>query len=96
VARLRLTPRAESDLRAIWTTIARHDEAAADRLILRLFEVMELAASMPQMGPPRADLSPTARLLIEAPYLVIYEPQPDGILAVAVVHGARDPADWLD
>lgn len=33
--------------------------------------------------------------LIEGNYIIIYEPEPEGILAVAVVHGARDPARWL-
>jgi toxin ParE1/3/4 len=37
----------------------------------------------------------TARILIEGRYVVIYEPMPYGVLAVAIVHGMRDPDNWL-
>lgn len=47
------------------------------------------------MGSPRPELSKTARILAEGRYLAIYEPQTYGILVVAVVHGMRDPTQWL-
>lgn len=47
------------------------------------------------MGAPRPELSPTARILIEGNYIIIYEPMPYGIFVVSVVHGARDMANWL-
>ncbi len=47
------------------------------------------------MGAARPELSPTARILIEGRYVIIYELQPDGVLAVAIVHGMRDPEGWL-
>lgn len=47
------------------------------------------------MGTARPELSVTARVLIEGRYIVIYEPQMEGILVVAIVHGMRDPEHWL-
>lgn len=91
----RLTPRAEQDLRDIWNTIAPDNETAADALLLRIFGKLDLAAGQPQMGVARPDLSPTARILVEGRYIVIYEPMPYGILAVAIVHGMRDAEAWL-
>jgi toxin ParE1/3/4 len=44
VAKYRLTPRAEQDLRDIWRTIATENEKAADALILRIFDKLGLAA----------------------------------------------------
>ena len=41
------------------------------------------------------ELSATARVLIEGRCIVIYEPQPEGVLVVAIVHGMRDPEHWL-
>lgn len=96
MGRYRLTPRAEEDLRDIWRRIAPENEAAADALLLRIFDRLELAAEQPQMGVARPELSGTARILIEGNYIVIYEPAPYGILAIAVVHGMRDPANWLE
>ncbi|ESW87244.1 MULTISPECIES: type II toxin-antitoxin system RelE/ParE family toxin [unclassified Mesorhizobium] len=61
----RLTPRASQDLRDIWHTIAADNEKAADRLLMRIFERLELAAQHPKMGSARPELSATARVLVE-------------------------------
>jgi toxin ParE1/3/4 len=95
VARYRLTPRASQDLRDIWRTIAIDNEKAADKLLMRIFDKLELAAEHPKMGTARPELSVTARVLIEGRYLVIYEPQMESILVVAIVHGMRNPEHWL-
>ena len=96
MADVRFTPRAEEDLRNIWRYIAPHNLSAADALLSRIFDKLDLAAAQPAMGVLRADLSPTARILIEGSYIVIYEPATDGILAVSIVHGMRDPESWMD
>lgn len=96
MARSRLTPRAEAQLYAIWADIAVHSPRAADGLFERIMKRIRLGAEMPMMGSPRPELSATARILIEGPYILIYEPQMDGILIVAIVHGAREPSTWLD
>jgi len=83
------------DLRDIWHTIAIDSEKAADKLLMRIFDRLDLAAQHPKMGTARPELSTTARVLIEGRYIVIYEPQPDGVLVVAIVHGMRDPEHWL-
>jgi toxin ParE1/3/4 len=95
VARYRLTPRAAQDLRDIWNIIAIDNEKAADKLLMRIFDRLELAAQHPKMGTARPELSVTARVLVEGRYIVIYEPRADGVLVVAVVHGMRDPEHWL-
>lgn len=95
MASYRLTPRAQQDLSEIWHHIAADNEAAADRFITRLFDKFELAAIHPEIGPSRPELSETARLLIEGRYLAIYEPAPYGVLIITIVHGMRDPTQWL-
>ncbi len=95
MAKLTLTPRAEADLFEIWATIAMDNVAAADKLFRRIMKKARLAAENPRMGAPRPELSPTARILVEGRYLIIYEPQPDGAKLIAIVHGMRDPEAWL-
>jgi toxin ParE1/3/4 len=95
VAKYRLTPRASQDLQDIWRHIAVDNEKAADRLIGRIFDKLELASEHPQMGAARPELSSTGRILVEGRYIMIYEPTPYGILVVAIVHGMRDPEQWL-
>jgi len=95
VAKLKFTPRAEADLFDIWATIAADNAGAADRLFHRVMQKAQLAAEHPRMGTPRPELSATARILIEGRYVIIYEPEPNGVLVVAIVHGMRDPTGWL-
>ena len=96
MADVRLTPRARQDLGDIWMRIAADNEPAADRLLDRFFDQFERAASFPEMGSARPDIAPTARLLVEGSYVILYELVPEGVLIVAIVHGMRDPARWLE
>ncbi len=75
--------------------IAADNIRAADGVYKRIMHKIEIAAEYPHMGALRPELSPTARILIEGRYLAIYEPQPDGVMVVAVVHGMTDPESWL-
>lgn len=56
---------------------------------------LELASIQPGMGAQRPELSATARILVEGRYVIIYEPAEDGVTAIAIVHGMRDPENWL-
>ena len=60
-----------------------------------MIEKAELAAAHTNMGVARPELSRTARILIEGNYILIYEPKDYGILVVAIVHGGRDPENWM-
>lgn len=64
MAKYKLTPRAQQDLREIWLYIALENEKAADKLPNRLLDKFELVAEHPAMGSARPGLSPTARILI--------------------------------
>ena len=95
MAKVRTTPLAEADLEDIWLTIALDDGAAADRLLRRIADKLERLATFPEMGAPRPDIAPSARLLVEGSYLVLYEIEPGGVVIVRVVHGARDLGNIL-
>jgi toxin ParE1/3/4 len=96
MTRINYSPKAEQDLRDIWRAVAENNPDAADRLLMRIFDKIELAAGQPQMGSPRSDVSPRLRILIEGSYIVLYEPSNDGIFVIAVVHGARDRDNWFE
>jgi toxin ParE1/3/4 len=92
VADLIVSNRAEEDFRAIWRTIARHNEKAADRLLLRLNEKIQLLRRTPEMCVLRNDIRSGLRMLVEGNYLVLYEYHPrEGLVEiVALVDGRRD------
>ncbi|WP_027686511.1 type II toxin-antitoxin system RelE/ParE family toxin [Rhizobium leguminosarum] len=96
MAKYKLSPRAQRQMRDIWRNIAVDNEPAADRLLQKLFDKFELVAANPEMGPARPEISPAARLVIEGRYIGVYEPTNYGAEIVVVVHGAREPATWLD
>ncbi|KPH07205.1 type II toxin-antitoxin system RelE/ParE family toxin (plasmid) [Rhizobium acidisoli] len=96
MAKYKLPPRAQRQMRDIWRDIAVHNEPAADRLLQKLFDKFELVATHPEMGPARPDVSPAARLVIEGRYIAIYEPTKYGAEIVVIVHGMREPSTWLD
>ena len=91
----RFSPRAEEDIRDIWRNIAIDNEPAADSLLRRILEKVNLASVHREMGVARPELSPTARILIEGNYILIYEPMDYGILVVAIVHGGRNLDNWM-
>ena len=95
MAEVVLLPRAERDLEDIWLTIAADNPKAADKLIERIMAQAARAGQQPGIGSPRPDIAPDARILVEGRYIVIYTPHDGGVTVAAVVHGMRDPENWL-
>jgi toxin ParE1/3/4 len=91
------TPRAEEDLIAIYSFIALDSPAAADRVLAKLQASVKTLARNPRLSQRRPDIRPSARILIEGPYLVLYEIHPDSdegpvreVEIVRVVDGRRN------
>ena len=81
---------ARSDLFSIWQHLADIDPSAADRLTERLRARVQLLRQFPDIGVARPDIRDDVRMLVEAPYLILYRVMPDTVQVVRVVHGARD------
>jgi len=94
---LKWTPRAEEDLIETYSYIALDSPAAADRVLARLEASVEILARNPRIFARRPDIRPSTRVLIEGPYLVLYETHPDtdqgqirSVEIVRVVDGRRN------
>lgn len=85
-----LRPQAEADILEIWEYIAEDSVVEADRWVDKLDEKFALWATQPMMGRTRDELSPGIRSLIFGRYVVFFEPLPNGIDVVRVLHGSRD------
>ena len=84
------SPSAEADLRGIWHDIAWDNPAAASRVLKAIGARIHQLADNPRLGPKRTDLLPRARVLVEGPYLILYEIHPDTVdSAVDVVEIVR-------
>jgi len=77
VTQVFISPAADDDLEDIWLTIAADDPAAATRIVRAIGAKIDHLADHPRRGPRRQDIQPAARILIEWPYLVLYEIHPD-------------------
>ncbi len=92
-----LSPAAERDLEDIWLTIAADNPTAATRMVRAIGGRIDQLAMYPRLGPRRPEIRPTVRMLVEGPYLILFETHPntdegpiDRVEVVRVVHGRRD------
>lgn len=98
MAHIILTPQAREDLFSMWTYIAERDQTAADALIRRIDEVLQMLVSRPGMGSNQQQYRAGLRCFPVGSYLLFYLTREDGIEVIRVLHGARDipslfPAD---
>jgi len=91
-----ISPRAFSDLDAIWSYIAADNPRAADRTIDSLHVRFALLASQPLIGQDRADLRPGVRMLSAGSYSIYFTSAPGGVEIVRVLHAAREEGGALN
>ena len=92
MAELFFSRRAEADVREIWRYIATDNPAAADRILLRIEEKLQILRNFPEIGPARNDIRRGMRMLVEGNYLLLYEydPRKNEVELIAVVDGRRE------
>jgi len=95
VADLFVSRRAETDLGKIWRYIAAENPAAADRLLLRIDEKLQVLRDFPEIGGLRDDIRHGLRMLVEGNYLLLYwyDGANAAVELIAVVDGRRDLSD---
>ena len=82
----------EADALAIWEYIADDDsEAAADRVIARIYDECQKLGEMPGLGHQRENLLDKRNKFWNIwSYMIVYRWEVTPIQIIAVVHGARD------
>jgi toxin ParE1/3/4 len=80
---------ARADLRAIWLYIGQQSPEAADRLLDRFDQTMQMLAAEPELGEEQPQLRTGLRRFVVGNYLIFYESIDDGIRVIRVLHGAR-------
>jgi toxin ParE1/3/4 len=97
IAELTWHPQAREDLLDIYVTIGFDNPEAAKRFYATIETRAATLVHHPRLGPRRPDIRPSVRMLVEGPYLVLYETHPDTdegpvdtVDIVRVVDGRRD------
>jgi toxin ParE1/3/4 len=93
----RWSKQAREDLLDIYVAIGLDSPIAAERIYDRLERRATMLKEQPRIGPRRDDIRANTRMLVESPYLILYEVTPDAeaesiekIEIVRVVDGRRD------
>ncbi|MBS1164491.1 MAG: hypothetical protein H6R00_516 [Proteobacteria bacterium] len=96
------TPQARADLIDIYLTIGAEQPAAAERYLARMEQKTRLLIDQPRLGVRKPGIHPAARMLIESPYVLLYETEPDTddgpiktVEIVRVIDGRRDLMNLL-
>ena len=90
MSKLRIGPRASSDLIEIWSYIADDSVANADAFIDKLYETIQAVARQPGSGRHREGLAPGIQSFPFGRYIIFYRAVTGAIEIVRVLHGARD------
>ena len=95
----RLTPKAKTDLRSIWSYIAADNVKAADRVEEAIYDACVSLAKSPLRGHPRKDLTKLPVRFWTVPrypkYVIVYDPADKPLKIIRIFHGARNVAREL-
>jgi toxin ParE1/3/4 len=83
-------PQVDLDLDSIWDFIANENVTAADRVLDRIGEVLDMLIRNPLAGRQRQELTPGLRSFPAGNYIVFYLPLDDGIEVVRILSGFLD------
>jgi toxin ParE1/3/4 len=74
----------------LWTYIAADNEAAANRMLTRLFNSFRTLSQAPFAGKSYPHLAPELRGFPCRPNVIFYRSSPDIVVIFRVLHGARN------
>jgi toxin ParE1/3/4 len=85
-------PGALADLTEIWEYIAADNPGAADRFLEEILDAIRALVPFPQSGHRRPDLtSRPIRFQVVRDFLLVYTPEENPLVVLAVLHGWRSP-----
>jgi antitoxin ParD1/3/4 len=92
-------PQAEEDLFGIWSYIAQDSLEAADRMESEVYRTCVFLASTPYAGHSRPDLTKLPVKFWTLPrfsrYIIVYDPVPQPLRILRILHGAKNLAGEL-
>lgn len=88
---------ARADVKKIYIDLSKVNPQSAERYFQDFREKVDLLTRHPLAGEKRPDIFPSVRMLVKAPYVILYEATPDTlhdvvkhVLIVRVIDGRRD------
>lgn len=88
--KVNLTPQARDDLAAIRDWISQDDLRAAERVVSRILQTIEMFGSFPMLGYEGREAGTREFSVVGLPYIIVYAIQSESELDVlTVVHARR-------
>jgi toxin ParE1/3/4 len=91
------TPKARADAKKIYVDIGKDQPRSADRYFAKFRYKAGMLVEHPRLGERHPEIFRTARMLVEAPYVILYETMPDSddgdihtVEIVRIIDGRRD------
>jgi len=78
-----------ADLAEISEYVGRDNRQAADRVVMRIFDQVDLLSDHPHVGRPGRVESTRELVITGTPYIVAYTVEDEGVAILAALHGAR-------
>lgn len=91
----RLLPRAVEDVEAIANYIKADNPHAADKWVDCLYQRFVALGEESGMGVSRPEIDARLRMFPFGNYLILYHEEPYGVDIIRVVHGRRNPENWM-
>jgi toxin ParE1/3/4 len=85
-----IRPEADYDLDSIWSYIAADNPRAADAMIDRLTEALDMLLTMPHAGRIRHEFGEEIRSFPVDSYMIFYKATAEGIEVTRVMSGRQD------
>ena len=96
-ANLVWSPQALVDVKEIYLQIGLENPAAAERFFDRFEQKAKLLTAQPRMGVRRPEIGASTRMLVESPFVILYETVPDNddepvetVQIIRIIDGRRD------
>ncbi|MCI0682877.1 MAG: type II toxin-antitoxin system RelE/ParE family toxin [Gemmataceae bacterium] len=88
--KLRITPRARTDLDDVWDYVSPAGKTGADRYVTRIRKQCRMLARFPGMGRPRDELAVGLRSFAVSPFVIFFRIEGKTVEILRILHGARD------
>lgn len=96
MAKVEISPLAESDLENIWDYFLDYSAEAAKRIIKEFGQKFDLLSENPKLGRSHDEFIVHLRSFPHKKYVIFYFPTENGIEVLRVLHGARNIEDLFD
>ena len=90
MATVKITKRAQNEIKAVIFNITQEKPPAATKFLKSLVSKFDTLASLPRIGTEHEEYGKGVRTFPFGSYVIFYQPTASGVIIVRFLHGARN------